>query len=161
MLAADLLWPHRRNAQLRNPFTTCGDASYRTQSVQLGNYAEYSGGPSTQETYAYARTLLEAATAHPGRLQGRGCGCGWVREGELVAWSRGGWCRTSGAAIPAVLAAVSGTAPSRPPPQARKPCLRIHLLLSDGRGRALIVGGGIANFTDVAATFKGIIQVGG
>jgi hypothetical protein len=30
---------------------------------------------------------------------------------------------------------------------------------ADGRGRALIVGGGIANFTDVAATFKGIIQV--
>ena len=37
-----------------------------------------------------------------------------------------------------------------------------HKLLlqpADGRGRALIVGGGIANFTDVAATFKGIIQV--
>ncbi|GAM19796.1 hypothetical protein SAMD00019534_029710 [Acytostelium subglobosum LB1] len=28
----------------------------------------------------------------------------------------------------------------------------------DGRPRALIVGGGIANFTDVAATFKGIIR---
>ncbi|KAF8066386.1 ACLA-2 [Scenedesmus sp. PABB004] len=27
----------------------------------------------------------------------------------------------------------------------------------DGRGRALLIGGGIANFTDVAATFKGII----
>lgn len=26
--------------------------------------------------------------------------------------------------------------------------------------RALVVGGGIANFTDVAATFKGIIKVG-
>ncbi len=34
-----------------------------------------------------------------------------------------------------------------------------HVALADGRGRALIVGGGIANFTDVAATFKGIIQV--
>ena len=30
---------------------------------------------------------------------------------------------------------------------------------ADGRPRALLVGGGIANFTDVAATFKGIIQV--
>ena len=30
---------------------------------------------------------------------------------------------------------------------------------ADGRARALVVGGGIANFTDVAATFKGIIQV--
>jgi len=29
----------------------------------------------------------------------------------------------------------------------------------DGRTRALLVGGGIANFTDVALTFKGIIQV--
>ena len=29
---------------------------------------------------------------------------------------------------------------------------------ADGRGRALLVGGGIANFTDVAATFKGIIK---
>jgi ATP citrate (pro-S)-lyase len=27
----------------------------------------------------------------------------------------------------------------------------------DGRKRALIIGGGIANFTDVAATFNGII----
>lgn len=29
---------------------------------------------------------------------------------------------------------------------------------ADGRGRALLIGGGIANFTDVAATFKGIIK---
>jgi ATP citrate (pro-S)-lyase len=28
----------------------------------------------------------------------------------------------------------------------------------DGKKRALVVGGGIANFTDVAATFKGIIR---
>lgn len=28
----------------------------------------------------------------------------------------------------------------------------------DGRKRALLIGGGIANFTDVAATFSGIIQ---
>lgn len=47
-----------------------------------------------QETYAYAKTLLDCATANP-----------------------------------------------------------------DGRPRALLVGGGIANFTDVAATFKGIIKV--
>lgn len=29
---------------------------------------------------------------------------------------------------------------------------------ADGRERALLIGGGIANFTDVAATFTGIIQ---
>ncbi|KAI3438739.1 hypothetical protein D9Q98_001158 [Chlorella vulgaris] len=69
---------------------TVGDLGY---AEELGNYAEYSGGPNSAETYHYARTLLDAATANP-----------------------------------------------------------------DGRGRALIVGGGIANFTDVAATFKGIIQ---
>jgi ATP citrate (pro-S)-lyase len=28
----------------------------------------------------------------------------------------------------------------------------------DGQRRALVVGGGIANFTDVAATFNGIIR---
>lgn len=28
----------------------------------------------------------------------------------------------------------------------------------DGHKRALVIGGGIANFTDVAATFNGIIQ---
>ena len=59
---------------------------------ELGNYAEYSGGPTQAETFSYARHLIAAATAAP-----------------------------------------------------------------DGRGRALIVGGGIANFTDVAATFRGII----
>lgn len=40
-------------------------------------------------------------------------------------------------------------------------CLRTVLEIAtaapDGRGRALLIGGGIANFTDVAATFKGII----
>ncbi|KFM26377.1 ATP-citrate synthase [Auxenochlorella protothecoides] len=60
---------------------------------ELGNYAEYSGGPNAAETHAYALRLLDCTTAGP-----------------------------------------------------------------DGRARALIVGGGIANFTDVAATFKGIIQ---
>jgi ATP citrate (pro-S)-lyase len=60
---------------------------------ELGNYAEYSGNPKEQETYLYARTLLQLVTRNP-----------------------------------------------------------------DGRRRALLVGGGIANFTDVAATFTGIQQ---
>lgn len=34
----------------------------------------------------------------------------------------------------------------------------IRLMLGDGRRKALLVGGGIANFTDVAQTFKGIIR---
>ncbi|GBF94241.1 ATP-citrate synthase alpha chain [Raphidocelis subcapitata] len=69
---------------------TVGDLGW---AQELGNYGEYSGAPNTQETYQYARTVIQTATANP-----------------------------------------------------------------DGRGRALLIGGGIANFTDVAATFKGIIR---
>lgn len=69
---------------------TVADLGY---AEELGNYAEYSGGPNAEETYRYALTLLDCATANP-----------------------------------------------------------------DGRGRSLIIGGGIANFTDVAATFSGIIK---
>ena len=60
---------------------------------ELGNYAEYSGNPKPEETYLFARALLELVTHEP-----------------------------------------------------------------DGRPRCLLVGGGIANFTDVAATFSGILQ---
>lgn len=60
---------------------------------ELANYGEYSGAPSEQQTYDYARTILSLMTrqAHP-------------------------------------------------------------------EGKVLIIGGGIANFTNVAATFKGIKQ---
>eukprot|EP01112_Ceratiomyxa_fruticulosa_P011442 TRINITY_DN30_c0_g4_i1.p1 TRINITY_DN30_c0_g4~~TRINITY_DN30_c0_g4_i1.p1 ORF type:complete len:424 (+),score=82.68 TRINITY_DN30_c0_g4_i1:182-1453(+) len=60
---------------------------------ELGNYGEYSGDPTEEDTYRYACTLLGLATRNP-----------------------------------------------------------------DGRPRALMIGGGIANFTDVAATFSGIIR---
>jgi ATP citrate (pro-S)-lyase len=60
---------------------------------ELGNYGEYSGDPNEEETYQYAKTLLDLATRNP-----------------------------------------------------------------DGKPRALLIGGGIANFTDVANTFKGIIH---
>jgi succinyl-CoA synthetase beta subunit len=60
---------------------------------ELANYGEYSGDPNAEETYLYAKTILDLAT----------------RNG-------------------------------------------------DGRPRALIIGGGIANFTDVAKTFSGIIR---
>jgi len=39
--------------------------------------------------------------------------------------------------------------------------LELYLIATadpDGRKRALLIGGGIANFTDVAATFNGIIR---
>ena len=59
----------------------------------MANYGEYSGAPSEQQTYDYARTLLSLMTKE--------------RHAE---------------------------------------------------GKVLIVGGGIANFTNVAATFKGIVK---
>jgi ATP-citrate lyase beta-subunit len=62
---------------------------------ELAFYGEYSGDPSTQLTYEYAKVLMDLMT--------------------------------------------------------RKPDPK-------GRGKALIVGGGIANFTDVAKTFTGIIK---
>ena len=58
---------------------------------ELANYGEYSGAPTTQETYDYASTIFSLMCRHP-----------------------------------------------------------------DPRGKILIIGGGIANFTDVAATFTGI-----
>ncbi len=60
---------------------------------ELANYGEYSGDPNEEETYNYAKTILDLAT--------------------------------------------------------RK---------SDPKGKVLIIGGGIANFTDVANTFKGIVR---
>jgi ATP citrate (pro-S)-lyase len=60
---------------------------------ELANYAEYSGNPKPEETYLFARAILELATSEP-----------------------------------------------------------------DGRPRCILIGGGIANFTDVAATFTGIVQ---
>jgi len=62
-------------------------------STELANYGEYSGAPSEQQTYDYARTILSMMT----------------REKHQD-------------------------------------------------GKVLIIGGGIANFTNVAATFKGIVR---
>lgn len=62
---------------------------------ELANYGEYSGNPSTDETYEYTKTLLDLVT----------------RERD---------------------------------PQ--------------GKPKFLLIGGGIANFTDVAKTFRGIIM---
>ena len=60
---------------------------------ELANYGEYSGDPSEDFTYLYAKTILELMTKKP-----------------------------------------------------------------NPKGKFLLIGGGIANFTDVAATFKGIIR---
>lgn len=60
---------------------------------ELANYGEYSGAPSTEHTFEYAKTLIGLMTK-----------------------------------------------------------------IRDPRGKILIIGGGIANFTDVAATFTGLIK---
>jgi len=60
---------------------------------ELANYGEYSGDPTEEFTYLYAKTILELMTRNP-----------------------------------------------------------------HPQGKFLLIGGGIANFTDVAATFKGIIR---
>lgn len=62
---------------------------------ELANYGEYSGNPTTEQTYEYTKTILDLMTR-------------------------------------------------RPDPQ--------------GRPKFLLIGGGIANFTDVAKTFTGIIK---
>jgi len=67
---------------------TISDLGYGSE---LANYGEYSGAPTLQETFDYARTIFSLMCRH-----------------------------------------------------------------KDPRGKVLIIGGGIANFTDVAATFKGI-----
>lgn len=59
---------------------------------KLGNYGEYSGSPSTEDTYLYTKAILQA------------------------------------------------------------------MLASKSAKKALVIAGGVANFTDVAKTFKGIIQ---
>jgi ATP-citrate lyase beta-subunit len=63
--------------------------------AELANYGEYSGNPSTDEMYVYAKTLLDLMTKNKD-------------------------------------------------PQ--------------GRRKYLLIGGGIANFTDIAKTFTGIVQ---
>lgn len=60
---------------------------------ELANYGEYSGAPSEQQTYEYAKTILSLMTKK-----------------------------------------------------------------KRAEGKVLIIGGGIANFTNVAATFKGIVK---
>ncbi|UJR20924.1 hypothetical protein I4U23_024033 [Adineta vaga] len=62
-------------------------------SAELANYGEYSGAPSEQQTYEYAKTILSLMTKE-----------------------------------------------------------------KNAEGKILIIGGGIANFTNVAATFKGIVK---
>lgn len=134
-------------------------------------YGEYSGAPNTNETYQYARTVLGAAT---GEAVERGRGrVVWTSGGEeaaegvlsaplwgplrcLLAASTSTRTPRANNTPPPCSPACHCTPPPPPPPTLHPP---LHLAANpDGRGRALLIGGGIANFTDVAATFRGIIQ---
>lgn len=71
---------------------TISDLGFRSE---MANYGEYSGNPSREETYEYAKTILDLMTREPD---------------------------------------------------------------PEGKPKFLLIGGGIANFTDVAKTFEGIVQ---
>ncbi|XP_064647409.1 ATP-citrate synthase-like isoform X1 [Lineus longissimus] len=78
-------------------------------AAELANYGEYSGAPSEQQTYEYAKTVLGLMTK--------------IKRGEAHNID---------------------------------PVTNISEYVK--RGKVLIIGGGIANFTNVAATFKGIVR---
>lgn len=72
--------------------TIADEAMNAGRAETIGNYGEYSGGPSGEETYLYTKNVLQAALA------------------------------------------------------------------SKAPRKAIVIAGGVANFTDVAKTFKGVIQ---
>lgn len=78
---------------------------------ELANYGEYSGAPSTEHTYEYAKTLIQLMTS--------------TNHNSIVSSSNTPANTTNKIALPY---------------------------------KILIIGGGIANFTDVAATFTGLIN---
>jgi hypothetical protein len=127
---------------------------------ELGNYGEYSGAPNTSETYQYARTVIQTATCERSLPPAALC---WREGGPPArraarAPPRSAWA-ACGLQAPGRGPDPDGVWPPRTParlnpaPPPPRPAAN-----PDGRGRALLIGGGIANFTDVAATFKGIIQ---
>lgn len=72
--------------------TIADEAMNRGKADLIGNYGEYSGGPTTEESYLYTKHVIE------------------------------------------------------------------QLLLSKSPKKAIVIAGGVANFTDVKKTFKGVIQ---
>lgn len=101
----------------------------------------------------YADTVgdLGAASELGGRKRGEG------RENGSASFARPP-AHHAAPPSPGNYAEYSG-APSRAETYAyAKTLLRVATAAADGQPRALLVGGGIANFTDVAATFAGIIQ---
>lgn len=92
------VWVHVHNSVVRQVAGGGASVVYADTISDLGfggelaNYGEYSGAPSLQETYDYARTIFSLMCRH-----------------------------------------------------------------KDKEGKVLIIGGGIANFTDVAATFTGAL----
>ena len=133
------------------PADTVGDLGY---AEELGNYAEYSGAPNTQvriePPHLIQHCMLSACPeqhlGHCGVSTARPNMLGRPRESHAL-WNRGRLQLVGELVMQETYAYA-------------KTLLDVATANPDGRTRALLVGGGIANFTDVAATFKGIIQVG-
>ncbi len=60
---------------------TVGDLGF---AEELGNYAEYSGAPSTAETYTFAKTLLRWCPLPPAEPSSKNDGCLCCHEVESL-----------------------------------------------------------------------------
>jgi ATP citrate (pro-S)-lyase len=109
---------------------------------ELANYGEYSGAPSRDMTYEYAKTILQLI--------------GQVRvllSASVPQQLRPFVLLLRAASTQCIVDAVATTAI----------CAQCFSRLWNGQEeialpKVLIIGGGIANFTDIAATFYGIID---
>lgn len=99
---------------------------------ELANYGEYSGAPSEDMTFEYAKTIISLLVKSTGVLDPSADEEILAKAAELGA---GG--ATGGGGLAPGSAATAGGATE---------------------DRVLIIGGGIANFTDVAKTFRGIMR---
>ncbi|MDO8554187.1 MAG: ATP citrate lyase citrate-binding domain-containing protein [Candidatus Micrarchaeota archaeon] len=100
---------------------------------ELGNYGEYSGDPNEEETYQYAKTVIDLATRNPTQLS----------QDDNVQLT-----------TEKVVNAHYFPQKIIVPIVRKHPNNREH----ETGNRILLIGGGVANFTNVANTFKGIIR---
>ena len=148
---------------------TVGDLGF---AEELGNYAEYSGAPNTQACALAAAPLRPAMpcngpalSAAPrllqdGHMHAQAALSSCIIRAERMACFMHVGCRQQQSVFAprSLTGSFTGCALLQETYAYAKTLLDCATASADGRPRALLVGGGIANFTDVAATFKGIIQ---
>ena len=100
---------------------------------ELANYGEYSGAPSQEHTFQYAKTLIGLMTK--------------VRRNESRSTS----------SVTVLKSSDSYNCKNGLTLRCYSPLKRSSQHY-DKAGKIFIIGGGIANFTDVAATFTGLIK---